>query len=228
MKDKLLSNVKAVKPEDNAFEAFKKRFHTVLGDQLDMTDEQLRQIYDGMSPYVETSIYAEMEDVLAAIRNTYHAVVNWVTEETLNSSEKHGDQSDQENKGESSKQDAIQRYINHEKSFKRFVTHVVTNYQSLPKQRIEVLVFKHEAYQHLELTLFGESFIKQYGFRTAYHFHNELMRTFHTTFDDLLAKGTVLTSDQAVKEQVLAPVLKRFEAKIAVKVGDVDEQSESL
>src|SRR5699024_1955789 len=198
--------------------AFKKRFHTVLGDRLNMTDDQLRQIYDGMSPYIDTSIYAEMEDVLAAIRNTYHALVNWVTEETAKASEKHGDQSDKhsgvrtlgshksfskhkqsnhpdteehQSKGESSKQDAIQRYMSDEKSFKRFVTHVVTNYQSLPKQRIDVLVFKHEGYQHLELKLFGESFIQQYGFRTVYHFHNELMKAFHTTFDDVLAKGTV-------------------------------------
>ncbi|TFJ91553.1 hypothetical protein [Lentibacillus salicampi] len=257
MKDKLLANVEAVKQGDNAFEAFKKRFFTVMGDQLDMTDDQLRQIYDGMSPTIETSIYAEMEEVLAAIRNAYHALVNWVTEETAKASEKHGDQSDKhanvgtlgshrsfskhkqpnhpvtdtdekQSKGESSKQDAIQRYMSDEKSFKRFVTHVVTNYQSLPKQRIEVLVFKHEGYQHLELTLFGETFIQQYGFRTAYHLHNELMKAFHTTFDDLLAKGTVLTSDQAIQEQVLAPVLKRFEAKIVVKVGDDDEQAESL
>ncbi|ALX49751.1 hypothetical protein [Lentibacillus amyloliquefaciens] len=255
MKDKLLANVKAVKSEDNAFEAFKKRFFTVMGDQLAMTDEQLRQIYDGMSPYIETSIYAEMEDVLAAIRNAYHALVNWVAEETAKASEKHRDQSDkhanvgtlgshksfskhkqsnhpdeeeQQSKGESSKQDTIQRYMNDEKSFNWFVTHVVTNYQSLPKQRIDVLVFRHEGYQHLELTLFGESFIQQYGFRTAYHFHNELMKAFHTTFDDLLAKGTVLTSDQAIQEKVLASVLKRFEAKIAVKVGDDDEQAESL
>jgi len=255
MKDKLLSNVQVIKPEDNAFEAFKKRFSTVLGDQLDMTDGQLRQIYDGMSPYIETSIYAEMEDVLAAIRNAYHALVNWVTEETAKATEKRGDQSDkyanvrtlgshksfskhkqsnhsdmeeQESKGESANHDAIQRYMSDEKSFNQFVTHVVTNYQSLPKQRIDVLVFQHEAYQDLELTLFGESFIQEYGFRTAYHFHNDLMHAFHMAFDDLLAKGTVLTSDQAIQEQVLAPVLKRFEAKIAVKVGDDDEQAESL
>ncbi|WP_010529067.1 hypothetical protein [Lentibacillus jeotgali] len=255
MKDKLLANVKAVKQGDNAFEAFKKRFFTVMGDQLNMTDDQLRQIYVGMSPYIETSIYAEMEDVLAAIQNAYHALVNWMTEETAKASEKHGDQSDkhsgvrtlgshksfskhkqanhsdteeQKSKGESSKQDAIQRYMSDDKSFKRFVTHVVTNYQSLPKQRIDVLVFKYEGYQHLELTLFGESFIQQYGFRTAYHLHNDLMHAFHTTFDDLLAKGTVLTSDQAIQEQVLTPVLKRFEAKIVVKGGDDDEQAESL
>ncbi|TFJ93119.1 hypothetical protein [Lentibacillus salicampi] len=255
MKDKLLSNVKAVKPEDNAFKAFKKRFSTVMGDQLDLTDDQLKQIYDGMSPYIETSIYAEMEDVLAAIRNTYHALVNWVSEETAKSSEKHEDQSDKhsgvrtlgshksfskhkqsnhpvteekQSKDELPKQDAIQRYMSDEKSFNRFVTHVVTNYQSLPKQRIDVLVFKHEGYQRLELTLFGGSFVQHYGFRTAYHLHNDLMHAFHTAFDDLLAKGTVLTSDQAIQEQVLAPVLKRFEAKIAVKVGNDDEQAESL
>src|SRR5699024_10453193 len=94
MKGKLLSNVKAVKPDDNAFGAFKKRYHTVFGDRLNMTDGQLRQIYDGMSPYIDTSIYAEMEDVLAAIRNAYHALVNWMTEETAKASEKHGEQSD--------------------------------------------------------------------------------------------------------------------------------------
>ncbi|ALX47542.1 hypothetical protein [Lentibacillus amyloliquefaciens] len=255
MKDKLLVNVKAVKPGDNAFEAFKKRFFTVMGDQLDMTDDQLRQIYNGMSPYIDTSIYAEMEEVLAAIRNAYHALVNWVTKEIAKASDKHGDQSykhsgvrtlgshksfskhkqpnhsvteEKQNKDESSKQDAIQRYMNDEKSFNWFVTHVVTNYQSLPKQRIDILVFKHGGYQHLELTLFGESFIQQHGFRKAYHLHNELMKAFHTTFDDLLAKGTVLKSDQSIEELVLVPVLERFEAKIAVKVGDDDEQAESL
>ncbi|ALX47640.1 hypothetical protein [Lentibacillus amyloliquefaciens] len=247
MKDKLLANVKVFKPANKSFEAFEKRFHTVMGDQLAMTDDQLRQIYDGFSPYIETSIYAEMEDVLAAIRNTYHALVNWVTEGPAKASEKHGNQSDkhsgvqtlgnhksfskhkqshhpgteeQESKDQPSRHDAIQRYMNDEKSFNQFVTHVITNYQSLPKQRIGVLVFKHEGYQHLELKLFGESFIQQYGFRTAYHLHNDLMHAFYTTFDDLLAKGTVLKSDQAIQEQVLAPVLEQFKAKIDAKAGE--------
>src|SRR5699024_10973284 len=127
------------------------------------------------------------------------------------------DTEEQQTKDESSKQEVIQRYMSDEKSFNRFVTHVTTNYQSLPKQRVDVLVFKHEGYQHLERKLFGESFIQQYGFRTAYHLHSELMHTFYTTFDDLLAKGTVLKIDQAVEEQVLAPVLERFKAKTDAK-----------
>ncbi|WP_010529455.1 hypothetical protein [Lentibacillus jeotgali] len=249
IKDKVLSNSKDFKSADKSFEAFKKRFHTIFGDRLDMTDQQLRQIYDEISSYIETSIYAEMEDVLSAIRNTYHAHINWVIEGGANPFEKHPYQSDKQTsdrtlsshkpfsnpemeehqcKRKLSKYDAIQRYMRDEKSFRLFVTHVVTNYQSLPKQRINVLVFKHEGYQHLELTLFGESFIQQYGFRTAYHLHNELMHAFHKTFDDLLAKGTVLKSEQAIQEQVLAPVLKRFDAKLAAKVGEAHEQAESL
>ncbi|WP_200411770.1 hypothetical protein [Virgibacillus salexigens] len=253
MKDKLFSNVNAVKPDGRTFKAFQKRFNTILGDRLDMTDQQLRQIYDGISPYIETSIYAEMEDVLEAIQNAYHAFVNWVRDETAQESKKIEDQSNkysnvhtsgshqsfsklsnhpnidqQLNKGESFEGEKIQRYINDEKSFNWFVTHVVTNYQSLPKQRIEVLVFKHEDYQYLELQLFGKSFIRQYGFRKAYQLHKTLMHAFYTTFDDLLAKGTVMKTDQAIEEQILAPVLEQFKAKVDAKVGEAHEQAESL
>src|SRR5699024_3667784 len=103
------------------------------------------------SPYIETSIYAEMEGVRGAIRHAYRAVVGWVTEEAAKASEKHGDQSDKhsgirtlgshksfskhkqpnrpvteekQRKGEPSKHDAIQRYMNDEKAFNQFVTHV--------------------------------------------------------------------------------------------------------
>lgn len=248
MKDKL----NAFQWGDNAFKAFQKRFNTVLGDKLGMTDQQLRQIYDAISPYIETSIYAEMENVLTAIQNTYHAFVNWRTDETAKNSGKHENQSnkhskfrkmgshqsfskqsnrpdrEQQAKGGSFESDEIQCYINDEKAFRRFVTHVVTNYQSLPKQRIEVLVFKHENYQNLELQLFDESFIRQYGFRKAYQLHKALMHAFYTTFDDLLAKGIVMQSDYAIEEQILAPVLERFKAKVDAKVGEAHEQAESL
>ncbi len=254
MKDKLLLNVKAVKPADKSFEAFKKRFHTVMGDKLDMTDEQLRQIYDGVSPYIETSIYAEMEDVLEAIRNAYQAVVGWVTEETVKSSGKdqsnkrptvqtlggykksfalhkqpnHPDTEAYQNKGETFKNDVIQSYMNHEKSLNRFVTHVVTNYQSLPKLRIDILTFKHKGYQRLECQLFNGPFIQQYGFSKAYHLHNELMKAFYTTFDYLLAKGSALKSDQDIEEQVLEPVLEQFKDKMDAQEGDEHEQTDPL
>ncbi|SFE33285.1 hypothetical protein SAMN05216238_1138 [Lentibacillus persicus] len=234
IKHKVLPNNNGVKSANKSYEAFKKRFSTVMGDQFDLTDDQLRQIYDGISSCVETSIYAEMEDVLSAIRNTYHADINWVIEETVKLSKKHQNQSNKYTNDGTLRSHKSFSNLNKEEyqskhgSFKQFITHVVTNYQSLPKQRIDVLVIKHEGYQHLELTLFGESFIQQHGFRTAHHLHNELMHAFYTAFDDLLAKGTVLKSDQAIQEQVLAPVLKRFDAKLAAKVGDSYEQVESL
>ncbi|WP_088051869.1 hypothetical protein [Virgibacillus dakarensis] len=224
MKDKLIANVKAVKPVDKSFEAFKKRFHNIMGDKLDITDEQLGQIYDGVLPYIETSIYAEMEDVLSAIRNTYRAVVGWMTEDL----EKYADTEAYESKGDLIRNNDIQEYINHENSFNRFIAHVVTNYQSLPKQRIDILIVKHEGYQRIECQLFNESFIQHNGFRKAYYLHNELMKAFYTTFDDLLCKGTVLKTDQAINEQVLAPVLERFEAKVDTKEGDKYEQAVSL
>lgn len=235
IKDKVLSNINGVKSTNKSFEAFKKRFSTVMGDQLNLTDDQLRQIYDEVSPCIETSIYAEMEDILSAIQNTYHAHINnWVTEENVNASEKHQNQSDKyTNDGTFSSHKSIsnsnkKEHQSKHESFKQFVTHVVTNYQSLPKQRIDVLVIKHEGFQHLELTLFGESLIRQHGFRTAFRLHNELIQAFYTAFDNLLARGTVLKSDQAIQEQVLAPVLKQFDAKLAAKVGDRYEQVESL
>jgi len=232
IKDKVLPINNGVKSADKSFETFKKRYYTIFGESLEMTDGKLRQIYDGISPYIETSIYAEMEDILSAIQNTYHAHINSVIEETVKSSKKHQNQSDKyTNDGTLISHKSIWNKEEHQSkhgSFKQFVTHVVTNYQSLPKQRIDVLVIKHEGYQHLELTLFGESFIQQNGFRTAFRLHNELIQAFYTAFDNLLARGTVLKSDQAIQEQVLAPVLKRFDAKIAAKVGDSYEQVESL
>ncbi|WP_449354685.1 hypothetical protein ACUL41_17860 [Virgibacillus natechei] len=230
MKDKLFINVKAVKPADKPFKAFKKRFHTIMGDKLDMTDEQLRTVYDGVSPYIETSIYAEMEDVLVAIRNAYQAVVGWTTEEIT--SEEDQDQSNKRPNvrtlGEPNEHEVIQSYMNQEKSFNRFVTHVITNYQSLPKQRIERLMVNFEGYQNFERRLFDEPFIQQYGFRKAYNLHTKLIKAFYTTFDNLLGTGKALKSDQEMKEQVLAPVLEQFEAKMDAQEGELHEQSEPL
>ncbi|ASK61366.1 hypothetical protein CFK37_03855 [Virgibacillus phasianinus] len=265
MKDTLLTKIIPDKP----FQAFKTRLQKVIAysekriETLELSDEQLKQLYDGILPFIETSIYAEMEYVMVAIRTTYDVVIqrfageieqsfrkNQVAKErNKQNNQQNGIQalgghksfsmnkktSESESVNESSKDTEIQgfvrsrleTYMANEESFAQFVTHVTTNFQSLQKQRIDVLMIKNDTYQSFEMRLFDEGFISMHGFKAVYELHNQLIETFYTRFDDLLFAGDVLNTDGKINEQVLVPVLKQFQKKLTSR-GVGHEQAECL
>lgn len=180
----------------NSFTAFQNRFRKVMCDsskrdiRLELHDEQLEALYNAFTPVVETSIYAEMEHVMTAIRTSFDALTD--------------------GKGENIKPDA---YMSND-SFKRFITHVVTNYQSLQAQRINIIMVHNKAYQRLEDGLFGETFVSENGFQTAYELHNQLIQAFHDGYDDLLFEGTILDTGKKIEKKVIEPVVQRYDVKM--------------
>ncbi|WP_133087826.1 hypothetical protein [Virgibacillus indicus] len=179
------------------YSAFENRFHKVMCDPakrrvpLELNDEQLKALYNGITPVIETSIFAEMEHVMTAIRTSFDAVI------------------DREGKNKQ-----LKSYMSNDKNFKRIITHIVTNYQSLQEQRINILMVHNMAYQRLENNLFEEPFVVDNGFQKAYQFHNELIQSFHNCYHDLLFEGTILNTDEKVEEKVIEPVVQRYEVRI--------------
>src|SRR5699024_4127707 len=158
---------------------------------LDLNHEQLEALYKGISPVIETSIFAEMEHVMTAIRTSCDAAIDRECENT-----------------------ELMSYMGNDKNFKRFITHVVTNYQSLQEQRINILMVHNKAYQRLEDSLFGEVFVSENGFQKSYQLHNELILAFHNGYHDLLFEGNVLDTDEKVEGKVIEPVIQRYDLRI--------------
>jgi len=181
----------------NSFTAFQNRLRKVMCDSskrdipLELNDEQLETLYNAFTPVIETSIYAEMEHVMTAIRTSFDAVTD--------------------GKGENIKSDA---YMSNDKHFKRFITHVVTNYQSLQAQRISIVMVHNKAYQRLEDGLFGETFVSENGFQIAYELHNQLIQAFLDGYHDLLFEGTILDTSKKIEEKVIEPVVQRYDVKM--------------
>src|SRR5699024_12623788 len=75
---------------------------------IDFHQEQLEALYDKVLLVIETSIFAEMEQVMEAVRDSLQVLIAMEGErESLNS------------------------FMSNEDNIKRIITHVVTNYQSL-------------------------------------------------------------------------------------------------
>lgn len=186
----------------SSFSAFQSRFRKVMCDPskrsipLDLSNEQLEALYNGITPVIETSIFAEMEHVMTAIRTSFDTVIDRECENIQ-----------------------LKPYMSNEKNFKRFITHVVTNYQSLQEKRINILMVHNKAYQMLEDNLFGETFI----FQKAYQLHNELIQAFHNFYHDLLFEGKILNTDKKVEERVIEPIVQSYE----VKIGEMLEGGEN-
>src|SRR5699024_653861 len=155
---------------------------------LELHDEQLEALYNAFTPVIETSIYAEMEHVMTAIRTSFDAVTD--------------------GKGENINPET---YMCKDKHFKRFITHVVTNYQSLQSQRINIIMIQNKAYHTLQAGLFGGSFVRENGFNTAYELHNQSIQAFHDGYHDLLFEGTTLHAGEKIEEKVIEPVVQRYD-----------------
>src|SRR5699024_2493895 len=181
------------------FEAFENRIRKVTHElskqdiMIDFNQEQLEILYNKVLSVVETSIFAEMEQVMNAIQGSLQAVIAMEGErESLNS------------------------FMRNEGNFKRFITHVVTNYQSLGEQRIDILMTHNPKYQGMEDKLFGEIFITEDGFEKAFDIHLEMIQAFHNRYHELLFEGVVLDKDRKIEASVIEPVIQRYEKEIKI------------
>src|SRR5690625_2106530 len=94
---------------------------------LHFNQKQLETLYDKVLSVVETSIFAEMEQIMNAIQGSLQVVIAMEGE-----------------------RESLNHFMSHEDNFKRFIIHVVTNYQSLREQRIDILMTHNPKYQGME------------------------------------------------------------------------------
>jgi len=100
-------------------------------------------------------------------------------------------------------------------NFQQFVTHAVTNYQSLRQERINILKVHNKTYQQFENALFyDDTFISTFGFQRAFDYHNKLIQSFHATYTSLLCDGVVLDTDKKIIKKVIEPNIKQMYQKI--------------
>lgn len=256
MKERLFTKV----AKDRSFETFQKRLNKVLNNPekrtyvLELREDQQKQIYNHLLPHIDTSVYAEMEYVMVAIRTAYDVIIQRTIEEieqqrkktkkengvqalgghksfslkTTNENLKSSEEATTEEKDESSKDiktkvtSRLSAFMDDGAFFERFIKHIVTNYQSLQKQRIDVLMVKNHTYQSFEFQLFDENYIAENGFKAAYNRHNQLVKAFYTTFDDLLFAGEILDTDEKINEQVIDVVLNEFQSKLTSKGSEIN------
>src|SRR5690625_6516794 len=143
---------------------------------IDFNQEQLEILYNKVLSVVETSIFAEMEQVMNAIQGSLQAVIAMEGE-----------------------RDSLNSFMSNEDNFKRFITHVVTSYQSLREQRIDILMTHNPKYQGMEDELFGEIFITAEGFEKAFDIHLEMIQAFYNSYHELLLEGVVLDKDSSIE-----------------------------
>lgn len=246
-------NVFSKAGKDKPLHDFQRRLDNVLNNPekrtylLELNYEQVKQVYEAVLPVIETSIYAEMEYVMVAVRTAHDVVMTRIadginreeqkkkqhgvqalgghksfsskitdqhTEQTNKSNQLEERVSDNKAKRQAFIKKRLAVFMDDEETFHQFIKHIVTNYQSLQKQRIDVLMIKNSLFQKLESYLFDEVFLTKHDFQTAYQWHNQLVHAFYTTFDDLLFDGEILDTDEKINEQVIDSVLKEFEFQI--------------
>src|SRR5699024_3145654 len=184
------------------FEAFENLIREVTNElskkdiMIDFNQKQLETLLDKVLSVVETSIFAEIEQVMNAIQGSLHVVITM--------------------KGE---REALNHLMINEDNFKRFTTLVVTNYQSLRELLIDILMTHNLKYQGMEDELFGEIFITGEGFDKAYNIHLEMIQAFHNSYHELLFEGVLLDKDDKIAASVIEPVIKRYEKEIQVCDG---------
>src|SRR5699024_8488 len=181
------------------FEAFENRIRKVTHElskqdiMIDFNQKQLETLFDKVLSVVETSIFAEMEQVMNAIQGSLQVVIAMEAE-----------------------RESLNHFMSNEDNFKRFTTHVVTNFQSLRGQRIDILMTHNPKYQGMEDELFGEIFITGEGFEKAYNIHLEMIQAFHNRYHELLFEGVLLDKDDKIEASVIEPVIQRYEKEIQV------------
>jgi len=181
------------------FEGFKSRIHKALHELskqdifIDFNQEQLETLYNKVLSVVETSIFAEMEQIMTAIQDSLQVIIVM------------------EGEGES-----LNHFMSNEDNFKRFTTHVVTNYQSLREQRIDILMTHNPKYQGMEDKLFDEIFITKESFEKAFDIHLRMIQAFHNRYQELLFEGVVLNKDDKIEKSVIEPVIHQYEKEIQI------------
>lgn len=179
------------------FKAFGNRIQKVIHElseqdiTVDFNKDQLKTLYNQIDVVIETSVFAEMEHVMEAIRNSVKAV-------------------------RAMKGVNLTSTLNDEERFNRFVAHVVSLYQSLQAQRIDILMIHNLAYQDIENHLFGEEFISEYGFKKAFDIHLAMIQSFYDCYHELLLEGQLLDTDDKIVANVIEPVIHRYEGEVLV------------
>lgn len=175
------------------FRAFAIRYDQIFGHSackpcpLYLDIVHLNKLFVAVHPHIETSLYSELEKVIAALQDTFYKAVE-----------------------DSYEQDCtVEQSMEDNEAFNRFIQYFVACFQSVSKIRIETLCPHFAPYQLLQTLLF-KNIAKTHGFSKAYHLHRLLKKALVDKFDSILSQGFALKTDEMVEALVISPVLQAF------------------
>ncbi|UNT53621.1 hypothetical protein [Lysinibacillus capsici] len=167
---------------------------------------QLNQIYGTMQPLVRTGFYAELEQMMAAIKTATEKLV-LDAQKTLESDQK--DFSQQQKLLE----EKVNLLFREDTAFKQFTQYAGASFQSVGKHRIEALCPNFKQYQTVQLILFS-TFVEQNSFAEAYEIHLRLVTALKEKYDAILSQGFSLANDEMIESLVLSPILQQYKLDI--------------
>lgn len=194
------------------FKAFAIRFDQVLGNlQSDPSPfildiRKQKQLFDSISPHIDTGFYAKLEEIINAIKKGYETIINIVNEEIMLSDENNNNRKD-------FIQVRVKTWLGNEENFQKFVSYIAACYQSVKNNRIHALCPSFRPFQEIEKFLF-EKLVKEIDFAEVYRIHEKMMSAFYDKFDEVLFNGFPIKTDEMVQSLVLKPVIDKFWSKV--------------
>ncbi|MEC1177277.1 hypothetical protein P9B03_02170 [Metasolibacillus meyeri] len=175
---------------------------------------QLYMLYQGIQPLVRTGFYAELEQMMTAIKATIYKVTDEVAK--LNDV--------QQQIGLAQRQQALKKcfeaaLIN---NIQGFVQYACASFQSVGKQRIDALCPNFKLYQNVQQQLFT-AYVNEYSFAQGYEQNILLFEALYDKYDAILAQGFALADDPMVESLVLTPVLQQFQKSIEDALQKAEE-----
>lgn len=197
---------------NHEFKAFAIRFDEVFGKPntqpmpfiLDVNKQKL--IFDQILTSVDTGFFAELEEIMNAIKKGYETILNIVNEEIMLSNENNNNRKD-------FIQVRVKTWLGNEENFQKFVSYIAACYQSVKNNRIQAICPSFRPFQEIEKFLF-EKLVKEIDFTEVYRIHEKMMSAFFEKFDEILFNGFPIKTDEMVQSLVLKPVIDKFWSKI--------------
>lgn len=167
--------------------------------------DQLHLLYQGIQPLVKTGFYAELEQMMGAIKATVYKVID----EVGKSDEV------QQQIGLAQRQKALKTSFEAflSNNVQSFVQYACASFQSVSKHRIDALCPNFKLYQNVQQLLFT-TYVNQYSFAQGYEQNLLLFEELYEKYNAILSQGFALADDAVVESLVLTPVLQQFRKAI--------------
>jgi len=180
---------------------------------------QLNQVYVTMQPLVKTGFYAELEQMMAAIKTALEKLI-------LDAQNTLEDEQTDFLQQQKLLEEKVNLLLQDDTAFKQFTQYAGASFQSVGKHRIEALCPNFKLYQTVQLVLFS-TFVEQNSFAEAYEIHLTLVKALKDKYDAILSQGFSLANDEMIESLVLSPILQQYKLDIEKQLqGDEVKEDE--